>query len=279
MLIVFLVLIPIFCLAQSGTFFLMGTYARIELPRGYSPYKVYGYLRDLERKLSHYMEDSDISRINASAGVSPVKVSDETLEVLGLSMYAYYKSYGFFKVVFDKRTAKRLGIENLKIRGGEVFLTDGRLALDLGGIGKGYAVQKAYERAGSPWGFIGIAGDMKVWGRRRVLAVKDPIGGGSLVQMVNAKDLCLSTSGNYHRRHIRSEDGGLYQITVVYTDCALADAYATALFAMPPELRRRFLKENPDVGVLELYRDGSLYLNAAFFSYFERVIFLRDKTN
>ncbi len=283
---IFFALIPLLCFAQSGTFFLMGTYARIELPEGYDVYKVYKYMRYLEERLSDYIDSSDISRINAYAGVKPVSVSEDTLEVLGISKYVYYKTYGFFDItvgaytinfkrnkLINTTTAKRLiNLNNLVIRGGQVFLKEMYMAIDLGGIGKGYAVEKAYEYVNSPWGFIGIAGDMKVWGIRKALAVKDPRE-GSLVQMVNKKDLCLSTSGNYYREHIEVSDKNLLQITVATENCSLADAYATALFSMPQGLRRRFLEENPNVGVLELYRDGSVYMNSAFFDFFEGIVF------
>ena len=60
---------------------------------------------------------------------------------------------------------------------------------------------------------------------------------------------------------------------MVHEDCTYADAYATALFSMPRELRRKFEKENPDVGILELLRDGSLYMNRRFREFFEVIIF------
>jgi len=134
-------------------------------------------------------------------------------------------------------------------------------------------VEKAYRHTSAEWGFIGIAGDMKVWGHRRVLGVKDPLGGGIFLLMLNVKDLCLSTSGNYYREHIKGKDPELVQLTVVFENCTLADAFATALFSMDREQRRRFLAENPRVGVLEIYRDGSFYINGSFLTYFDSIFF------
>ncbi len=253
-------------------FYLMGTYAVIDLPAEEEVYRAYRYMREIERKLSSYREDSEISLINRKAGVEPVPVSPETLEVLKEAVRIYRLTRGSFDIT--RNDAGRAGaVRDLKIEGNRVFLKRRGVSLDLGGIGKGYAVEMAYRNTSAEWGFLGIAGDMKVWGHRRVLGVKDPLRGGIFLLMVNARDLCLSTSGNYHRRHIRVKDPQLVQLTVVFEDCTFADAFATALFSMDREQRRRFLSENPDVGVLEIYRDGSFYVNGSFLTYFTSILF------
>ncbi len=253
-------------------FYLMGTYAVIDLPAEEEVYRAYRYMREIERKLSSYREDSEISLINRKAGVEPVPVSPETLEVLKEAVRIYRLTRGSFDIT--RNDAGRAGaVRDLKIEGNRVFLKRRGVSLDLGGIGKGYAVEMAYRNTSAEWGFLGIAGDMKVWGHRRILGVKDPLRGGIFLLMVNARDLCLSTSGNYHRRHIRVKDPQLVQLTVVFEDCTFADAFATALFSMDREQRRRFLSENPDVGVLEIYRDGSFYVNGSFLTYFTSILF------
>ncbi len=253
-------------------FYLMGTYAVIDLPAEEEVYRTYRYMREIERKLSSYREDSEISLINRKAGVEPVPVSPETLEVLKKAVHIYRLTWGSFDIT--RNDAGRAGaVQDLKIEGNRVFLKRRGVSLDLGGIGKGYAVEMAYRNTSAEWGFLGIAGDMKVWGHRRVLGVKDPLRGGIFLLMVNARDLCLSTSGNYHRRHIKVKDPQLVQLTVVFEDCTFADALATALFSMDREQRRRFLSENPGVGVLEVYRDGSFYVNGSFLTYFTSILF------
>jgi thiamine biosynthesis lipoprotein len=143
------------------------------------------------------------------------------------------------------------------------------MAIDLGGIGKGYAVQKAYERLKTPWGFISIAGDLRVWGHKRLLAIFNPINNTLLAEGYNSKDLCLSTGGNYLRKHIIGKENSLLQATVAYHDCTITDALETALLAMEDESRERFIKENPHIGVFLLFKDGSLFINRAFMEYFE----------
>ncbi len=263
-------------LRAEKIFYLMGTYAVVDLPSEEDAYRAYRYMLDLEKKLSTYREDSEISLLNREAGRSPVTVSEETAEVLRIALEVFRRTYSYFDITVG--SGGRAGADRvLLLKGKEVYLKEKGTAVDLGGIGKGYAVERAYRHVSSEWGFIGLAGEMKVWGHRRVLGVKDPLSGGVFLLMVNRKDLCLSTSGNYYRQHIRKRDPALVQVTVVHTDCTLADAYATALFSMERDLRRRFEKENPRVGILEIYRDGSFYLNDSFTGYFETIVFPRGE--
>ncbi len=269
-------------LSQEKLFHLMGTYALIELPEG-REYEAYRYMKSLEEKLSDYIQTSEVSAINQRAGQDCVEVSEDTLEVIRKALEVSKTTYGFFDITvgsytINHRRKKLLGEEEarklidyrrLKIEANRVCLLEKGMAIDLGGIGKGYTVQKVYERLKTPWGFVSIAGDMKVWGHSRLLAVYNPINGQILAQGYNAKDLCLSTGGNYFRRHILGRENSLVQATVAYSDCTITDALETALLAMDDESRERFLRENPHIGVLLLFRDGSLYVNRAFMDYFD----------
>ncbi|NPA41888.1 MAG: FAD:protein FMN transferase [Aquificae bacterium] len=277
-------------ISAQRLFYLMGTYAYIELPTQEEVYRAYRILKSLEDKLSDYKEDSEISLVNSFAGVKPVRVSPETFEVIKIALEVSRKTYGYFDITYGAVSInhKRLGklsyeeakalvnYRNVKLGEGTVFLPEKGMAIDLGGIGKGYAVEVAYRKLRSPYGFIGIAGDMKVWGEEKVIAVKDPLRGGSLLQGVTKGEVCLSTSGNYHKEHIEQRDGKLVQITVAHKNCTYADAFATALFAMPLELRRKFERENPDVGIVELYGDGSIYINSGFRNFFSALL-LKDE--
>ncbi|MCS6998902.1 MAG: FAD:protein FMN transferase [Aquificaceae bacterium] len=281
-----LLLMLSFAFSQERFFYLMGTYALIELPE-VKAYEAYRYMKSLEEKLSDYIEGSEVRRIGEMAGRGCVQVSEETLEVIKKALEVSEKTYGFFDItvgsytinfkrngLLEEQEAKRLiDYRKLIVEGKKVCLMERGMAVDLGGIGKGYAVQKAYEELRTPWGFISIAGDLKVWGHRRLLGVFNPMGGGLLAEGYNVRDLCLSTGGNYFRKHILGKENSLLQATVAYEDCTLTDAFETALLAMDDSSRERFLKENSQVGVLLLFKDGSLFVNRAFMEYFEGLRF------
>jgi thiamine biosynthesis lipoprotein len=254
--------------------------------------KAYEILRDIEGKLSDYIDSSDVSKINANAGKRFVKVSDVTMEMIKKAIEVSEKSFGYFDITIGALTinAKRLGkideikakklvnFKNILIKEDSVMLKEENMAIDPGGIGKGFAIEKAYEKLNTKRGFISIGGDMKIWGHKRTIAIKDPRNGKSLAQMVNFKDVSISTSGNYLRKHIVTPEEDVLQVTVAHEDAGFADAFSTAIFAMPEKMRRKFIEDNPDVGVLILYKNGSIYMNKKFMEFFEILIFKTNKT-
>ncbi len=270
----------LFAFSQEKVFHLMGTYAIIDLPSK-KAYQAYKFMKGLEEKLSDYIEGSEVSKINQKAGVEPVEVSVDTLEVIKKSLWLSELTKGAFDITVGAITirARRLreisedharnlvNYKKVRVEGSSVF------AIDLGGIGKGFATQKSYEFIKTDKGFIAIAGDLKVWGHKRLLAVYNPINGKILAQGYNKKDLCLSTSGNYRREHIVGKGGKLLQVTVAYEDCILADGLSTALFAMDDKKRWDFIEKHPQFGYLLLFSDGFVYVNKTFLEFFESLEF------
>jgi len=172
-----LLLISVVCSAEK-IFYLMGTYAVMDLPAEEQAYTAYRYLKSLEDKLSSHRENSEISLLNRKAGKEAVRVSPETLEVLQIALSVFGRTYGVFDITADERGRRIGAVSDIVIEGRRVMLRRGGVRIDLGGIGKGFAVEKVYHRLSADWGFIGIAGDMKVWGHSRILGVKDPLKGG-----------------------------------------------------------------------------------------------------
>ncbi|MFZ8862754.1 MAG: FAD:protein FMN transferase [Thermocrinis sp.] len=278
--------LSLFAFSQEKVFHLMGTYAIIDLPSE-KAYQAYRFMKELEEKLSDYIESSEVSKINKKAGVEPVEVSADTLEVIKKSLWLSELTEGAFDITVGAITirARRLreisedearnlvNYKKVKVEGSSVFLQEKGMAIDLGGIGKGFAIQKAYEFIKTDKGFIAIAGDLRVWGHKRLLAVYNPINGKILAQGYNKKDLCLSTSGNYRREHIIGKGGKLLQATVAYEDCTLADGLSTALFAMDDKKRWDFIEKHPQFGYLLLFSNGSVYVNKTFLEFFESLEF------
>ncbi|CUU07079.1 thiamine biosynthesis lipoprotein [Candidatus Thermokryptus mobilis] len=275
---------------QGKSYYLMGTYSYIEMPSADLNKKAYKILHDIETKLSDYIDSSEVSRINANAGKNFLKVSSITMEMIKKAIEVSEKSFGYFDITIGALTinAKRLkkidefrakelvNFKDILIKGDSVMLKRENMAIDPGGIGKGFAIEMCYKKLNSKKGFISIGGDMKIWGHKRTIAVRDPRNGTSLVQMVNSKDVSISTSGNYLRKHIETPEDDVLQVTVAHEDGGFADAYSTAIFAMPEKMRRKFIEDNPDVGVLIVYKDGSIFINKRFMEFFEILLF---KTN
>lgn len=274
-----------FSKAEEKVFRSMGTYLIVDTDGEH--YDIYRYVSHLEQLLSDYIDSSEVSKINLFAGKSCVEVSPETLEVIRTSIHISQLTEGAFDItvgsitinhrrknMIDFETAKGLvDYRQIKIMDNKVCLLKERMAIDLGGIGKGFAVQKVYEkfRDRLDRGFVALAGDLKVWGQKRELGIYNPLSKDILAKLVNRKDLCMSTSGNYFQEHIVGKTTDIVQVTVVYDDCSYTDALATAIFAMEKGQREKFLDRNQSFGVLILYKDGSVWLNRRFVDYFEIV--------
>lgn len=191
--------------------------------------------RKIESHSSRFAAESDVSRINASAGASPVKVHDDTL-------YLVWKSIEYGKVMgggFDITVAPIVdlwGFYDQKYRipsqaeidsvlplvdyskivadqaAGTIFLPEKGMQIDLGGVAKGYAVQQMYrllQQRGVNSALINFGGSVGALGRRSdgkqwVIGVKHPRGeGGALVGELRAENTFVNTSGDYERYFIK----------------------------------------------------------------------------
>ena len=95
----------------------------------------------LENELSRFIENSDISRINGLAPGESARVSRWTMECLRIARQAYAETAGAFDISLGS------GLESLHLapRDGTVRAAAHAVRLDLGGIGKGYAVDRMAE--------------------------------------------------------------------------------------------------------------------------------------
>ncbi len=280
----FIIVFQGYGLSVEKIFYLMGTYSTIDLDNPDDIRRAYKYLRKLENKMSTYISESEVSLINRYAGIKPVKVSPEIVEVIVEALKISKKTYGYFDITVgaytinyrrkgsldEEEALKLINYKDVSVKGNKIFLKKKGMAIDLGGIGKGYALEKVYDYLNVERGFISIGGDMKIWGMRKSIAILDPLKESIISLFVNREDLCISTSGNYHQDHIRTQNRDILQITVLHKNCTYADAYATALFAMPEGKMKKFLNENKDVGVFILYKNREVYVNPVFLSYCEK---------
>jgi thiamine biosynthesis lipoprotein len=253
--------------------------------------KAFDEFERLDRLLSVWHADSDVSRINAGAGRAPVKVKAETLEVLRTARQVGEWTEGKFDVTFgaltglwkfdhdqDNRIPRPADVHarladvdyeaiELDIEHGTVFLPRDGMRVHLGGIGKGYAVDRAAAilRGDGVTDFlIQSGGDLYASGTRGDrpwrAAIRDPRDAESFAAM-NLRDETFSTSGDYERffirdgrryHHILDPDRGLpargcRSVTIVARQAILADALSTGVFVLGPQAGMALIEKLPDV--------------------------------
>ncbi len=285
----------------------MGTQARILIYGGDNEDvdSAFSVIKLLDSILSDYNPESEISEINRMAGASSVKASKELIEVLSRAMDIARETEGAFdptigaltigaygfgrnngkmpKEAVVKRQKSLVNYKNVVIEGGKVHLKNRGMMLDLGGIGKGYAIDKAVDTLrtrGIQKGIVSLSGDVRVFGDNIEIGIKHPKKDGLIAVFRTGKgDLAISTSGGYERsiqsggkkyHHLLVPSTGrpmseFLSVTVVLKgDNTACDAYATALFTMGKDKALSFLKKHPAIGAFFVYPDGTVYYNETF---------------
>jgi len=248
----------------------------------------------LDALMSVWKDGSDIVRLNAAAGDRAVTVSTDTRDVLHIARDISDQTGGTFDVTFaalgglwkfdyqDKdnsvpdarEIAKRLPLINYR----DLSVDDGAgtaqlkregMRVNLGGIGKGYAVDRAVDimrRSGLRDFMIQAGGDMYVAGRRGDrpwrLGIRDPRGPADrLFATLDLTDGTFSTSGDYERSFMK--DGRRYHhiidprdgqparlsrsVTLVTDRAVVADALAKGVFILGPDAGMALIERTPGV--------------------------------
>jgi len=227
----------------------------------------------VHRRMSFHEPDSDLSRLHAAPIGTAVALDPRTVEVLRCALELAELSGGCFDPCIAGILVSRGFLPeprspfapDLAAGWRDVELIDGRhvrlhrpLWLDLGGIAKGYAVDRAIDRlqgCGVDGALVNAGGDLRVAG-----AVEDVVHlcGADNVGVVGAvaiRNAAVATSAGVATRrrcgtgwigtHLDGRDGrvvGLFSsATVIAPDCMIADALTKIAFAAPPEMTRRLL--------------------------------------
>ena len=147
-------------------------------------------IKRLEKLLSTWIPSSEISKINAAAGKNPVRVGSESMEVIERSLEIADLTKGAFNITIgpavnawnvsdegripslEELNALRplIDLSQLKLdhEARTIYLAREGMQIDIGGIGKGYAADRAavvMARAGATAGVVAISGDIETFGR------------------------------------------------------------------------------------------------------------------
>jgi thiamine biosynthesis lipoprotein len=239
-------------------------------------------IKRIESLMTTWRPDSEVSKINAAAGKSAVVVGDETFAVIKESVRTSEISEGTFDITLhtlhglwkfdedldphpptDKEVRRRLaflGWRNIKLDAAKksVMLAKPETQISLGGIAKGYAVDKAaavLAAAGLTSFFVQAGGDLYAKGKKPdgsdwQAGIRDPRGKeGQYFAKIPLSDHAFSTAGDYERSYIVG--GKRYHhiidprtgqpatacrsVTIWAPSAFLADAIDDAVFILGPE--------------------------------------------
>ena len=270
--------------------------------------KAYEEMQRIENLLSCYKDSSEISAINREAGIHPVKVSYETLSMMKRSELYCKKYNGVFDVTIGplsdlwgfsedkeivlppdkeiKKLDKLVNFKDVVINENDttVFLKKKGMAIDLGGIAKGYAIDRGssvLKENGITNFILNAGGDIYVSGMKDratqwKIGIKHPRNTNDLIADFNLKDYAVATSGDYERfkiingvryHHILNPftgyPGKLSQSsTVIAPTAEEADATATYVFLLG--WKKALEDKHLNYPLLIVSSDGSIHYNEKF---------------
>jgi len=259
----------------------------------------------LEDQLTVYREGSEVSHINCQAAASPVRVEERLFELLKLSarlssdtegafdvsVGALIKAWGFYRrrgcvPSADERAdvIERIGMNHVMLNAEERTIAFDRagLEINLGSIGKGYALDRVAEHLRVHFGIhTGLlhGGQSSVLalgsqpGSRRgwTVGIVHPANPGRRLGMTHLRNRALGTSAATFQHlvyngkrlgHILDPRSGwpakgTVLASVTAPTAAEADALATAFYVLGVEKARGYCQEHPSIGAVILPQDQS----------------------
>jgi thiamine biosynthesis lipoprotein len=260
----------------------------------------------LENLLSIWKDGSDVVRMNRNAGITPVPVSDDTLNVLREAADGSVLTRGKFDITFgalsdiwrfdhdqdnvvpDRQLIEtrltRIDYRAVQIDGTArtAFISRPNMRVHLGGIGKGYAVDRAVamiRNAGFADFMIQSGGDLYVAGSNGgtpwKLGIADPRGNHDPFATLQITNGTFSTSGDYERffmkdgkryHHLIDPDfgepaSGCRSVTIVANRAVLADVLSTGVFILGPDEGMKLIERLPDVEGVIVTSDNEVLIS------------------
>lgn len=262
-------------------------------------------IRRIESLLTTYRADSQVNRINDAAGISPVKVDMEVVNLINRSLKISRLTQGAFDISYgsiDKRlwnfdtnmkslpdpaTARQMvrliNYRNIIVdeKDSTVFLREQGMRIGFGGIGKGYAADRAKAvlvNAGIKSGIVNASGDLTAWGLQPdgkpwTIGIADHDSAARPFSFMDITDMSVATSGNYEkfveiggRRYSHTIDpgtglpvSGIRSVTIISPIAEIADAMATPVMVMGIEVGLNLINQMQQIACIIIDDHNKIY--------------------
>lgn len=266
-------------------------------------------LREIDNNMSLSKSDSEMVKINNNAGKRSVKVNDGFLNVINKAIYYGRLSDGAFDISIrpvdklwgigtkNERIPKEKEIkENLKFVNYKnietdnfnktVFLRNKNMAIDLGGIAKGYAADelvKILKENNIKSGLINLGGNIYAYKKDKNdkpfnIGIQDPKEeNGQIFAIINVKNKSVVTSGNYERYFIKNgkryhhimdpktgapSESGIISSTIISDKSIDGDALSTATFILGVKKGMELINSLSGVEAIFVTNDNKVYTSS-----------------
>ncbi|MFK8018305.1 MAG: FAD:protein FMN transferase [Pseudomonadales bacterium] len=256
----------------------------------------------VDREFSPYKSDSQLSKLNFAAYSRAIEVSSEMLYLLDKSERVSELSDGAFDITFatigkfynyrtgvkpsDREIAALDSAVNYRLveldrKAGTVRFARPEIAIDLGGIAKGHAVDRGIEilnSLGIEHAMVSAGGDSKLLGDKRgkpwITAIRDPRAEGTSL-LLPLENTAISTSGDYERFFLDRETGERHHhilvpqtgksastvqsVTIIGEDSTTCDALSTTVFVLGTEAGLELINRLPGIDAVIIDEQGLLH--------------------
>ena len=262
-------------------------------------------IQRIENLLTTYKNNSETNLINFAAGIEPVKVSEEVFRLIQRSIRISEITQGAFDITYgsvdkslwnfdtnmvqlpDARTAKRMvrliNYRNIILdeNNHTVFLKELGMRIGFGGIGKGYAAERAKKilrDAGVQSGIVNASGDLTTWGfqpdgKPWSIGIVNPNFSGKIFSYLDVTDMAVATSGNYEKfimingnkysHTINPRTGlpvrGIKSVTIITPNAEIADAMATPVTIMGIKAGLDMINQIKDIEAIAIDDNDIIY--------------------
>ena len=296
-----------------GTFAEVSVYSNDEKTAGKAIEEALDEMERMDRIISNYKNDSVLSQLNKKAVKSPVPCHKELLDVIVQSQYYSELSSGAFDVTISpivalwgffhekghippnkeiERLLPAVSYKNVLINKSDdpkkpstVFFNNTQTQIDLGAIGKGYAVDKALEtikKSGINNACINLGGNIYVLGTPTnknawKIGIQHPRDKNEILGYLELEDEATATSGDYERffkfngkRYSHIIDprtgrpvNGTIAVTIVAPTGTEVDALSTSVFVLGHEKGLELVKKIPNASAMIAYegKDGKIMID------------------
>jgi thiamine biosynthesis lipoprotein len=258
-------------------------------------------MRRIDNLMSSYKPDSELSHINNNAADGPVTVSEELLSLIMRSLDYSVITAGAFDITYasagqyyDYRKGRKpsdqqleqalpaINYRHVKIdpQASTIEFLHPGVRIDLGGIAKGYAVDRSMEilqNAGVENAIVSAGGDSRVigkrWDRPWNVGIRDPRNNDAIVSMIPLENSAISTSGDYERyfeeggvryHHILNpgtgkSPHGIYSSSIIGAMATDTDALSTSVFVLGVEEGLQLVNSIPDTEAVIIDNQGHMH--------------------
>lgn len=259
----------------------------------------------IEKLLTTFDEASQTNQINANAGIKSVKVDKEVFDLITRSLRISALTDGAFDITYgsidkrfwnfdktmtslpDAKTAKNavrlINYKNviLDTENQTVFLKEQGMRIGFGGIGKGYAAERAkmiLQKNGVENGIVNAAGDLITWGNQPngkpwTIAIADPENNNTAFSYLDISGVAVATSGNYEKfaiidgkKYSHTIDpktgfpvSGIKSVTIICPNAELADAIATPVTVLGVDAGLSLINQMQQIACIIIDDDNNIY--------------------